>query len=185
MKKFSLLVLSVLLSLSACKKDEFVEFPECLSQFGEFSPENEPFKGEVSFSYFEESKIRVEETEDYLSFQIEEGNKLVFRYEFTKDDSPQIADDEYGEAIYFEVPGGSDQFTLTTSELKKAGGVFGRFCFCADGGFHHLAEGCIHGEKLPNGKWKVALAVKTLSTWEPMVRMISADFEKKDRPIQQ
>ena len=96
--------------------------------------------------------------------------------EFNKDDNPNIADDEYGEAIYFEVDPNKNSFHLSSDDLDDAKTVFGRFCFYVDGGFHSVDEGCIIGEKITENKWEVSFSLRINSTWEPITVMVSEEF---------
>lgn len=174
----------LLLALISCQKLSLDDLPECLSQFGEFKPINKPMVGDANFVFYESAALLVTEEDDNINFDLVDGDRTVFRYEFSKNDNPEIADDEYGEAIWFEVEPNADTFQLSDDDLVEAHALFGRFCFCVDGGFHKLERGCIYGEKISDSEWRVAIAVRTHTTWEAYTRMIYTDFKKTDKKLQ-
>ena len=51
-----------------------------------------------------------------------------------------------------------------------------RLCFCADGGYHRIIEGCIFGQKTGEGKWEVSIAIQSETNFDTYTRMIQGDF---------
>jgi hypothetical protein len=169
------LALIVTLGFGSCEKKN-VEYPECLNQFGTFSPDNKPGDGEVEFVFYENSDLSVSDDENRPYIEKIAGDKLVFRYEYTADDSPNIADDEYSEIVWFAVDPEGDSFEIHENDFKNSGATFGRMCFCVDRGFHWIKKGCIYGAKLGDGKWEITFAIESETNFETYTRMIQAEF---------
>jgi hypothetical protein len=177
MNRVIIALIAVLISFSACEKKKIEMYPECLNLFGEFTPNNKPMDGEAEFVFYKNSALEVNEDENYIYFNKVEGDQLVFKYEFTADDNPMIADDEYGESIWFAVDAEADSFDIPASDFKDANVIFGRMCFCADRGYHRISDGCIHGEKVSENKWAVAFVIRSSSDYDTYIRMIEGEFE--------
>ena len=157
-----------------------ISIPGSVVQFGEFNPNIYPYPGSNEHLLFHDSELDVKDQDDNVSLYIIEGEKLVFMYGFTKDDDPNIADDEYGETVFFEVDPDVEEFHIDSNNLDQYMVTFGRFCYCIDGGYHHVDEGCIHGEKISEDKWKVSFSLRITSTWEPITMMVDAEFTFDD-----
>lgn len=160
----------------SCEKKAVEGYPECLDQYGDFSPNNKPDKGEVEFIFYDRSDLAVEQDEERVYVDKVAGDRLVFKYQFTADDNPNIADDEYSEIFWFAIDPKGDSFEIHTKDFENSGATFGRMCFCADGGFHWITEGCIFGKLLGEGRWEVSMAFKSTTNYETYTRMIRADF---------
>lgn len=148
--KYLLLVLSVLL-LIQCQK-----LPESKNPC--------PDDGACHFEILNQSRLNVQENQGYLSLQTAKGSNLVFCYRYEKADQPNLADDEYKEELFFEIPSGLDSFELQDEKLERANATFGRLCFCADGGYHKITKGKISGKKIRNGSWEISCNLEINTT---------------------
>lgn len=164
------------IGFTSCEKKTIIEYPDCLEQFGEFEPNNKPGKGTVEFIFYDRSDLKVTEYDRGVSVEKVAGNKLVFKYQYVADDEPNIADDEYSEIIWFVVDPKGDSFEIHSDDFEDSGASFGRMCFCADGGFHWISDGCIYGKKTGEGKWEVSIAIQSETNYDKYTRMIQADF---------
>jgi hypothetical protein len=177
----TVILVAVVLVLPACDHTP-PTMPECLTAVSEFKPDDCPGNGDCSFAFYPESKLEVKEAEQYVSFEIKSGENLVFHFEYIKHDNPLILDDEYVEDIYFEVKPAGNSFVISTEDLKKAGVLFGRGCFCADGGYHRINQGCIYGYKINDRTWNISLNLTATTEYSSYNRMKQRDFLKTQRP---
>jgi len=175
MYKAIFIALLIFLGLGSCEKNNEI-YPECLDQFGDFEPVNKPGKGQVEFIFYENSDLAVNEDDGRVYFEKVPGDRFVFRYQFTGDEDPNIADDEYSEVIWFAVDPKGDSFDIYPDEFENSGALFGRMCFCVDGGFHWIKKGCIHGRLVGEGKWEVSIAIQSETNHDTYTRMIRGDF---------
>lgn len=169
--------ITIILSLSilSCEKEPESQ-PKCLDMFGEFEPVNKPGEGDVEFIFFDRSDLDIIEYEDGISVEKIVGNRLVFKYEYQSEDDPNIADDEYSEVIWFALNPKNDSFEINPTEFKKSAASFGRMCYCKDRGYHRIADGCIYGKKLGEGKWEISLVIKIVTDNDTYIRMIKGDY---------
>jgi hypothetical protein len=173
------ILLSSLLTLSLqCRKIP-IDFngENCIDGMPDFQPEPTNNQ-EYDFRFFENSSLQVDEGDRINGVDIVPGDKLVFQYEFVKNDSPQIADDEYTEYILFEIPAGLDSFIISGEDLKKSNAVFGAFCFCANVGYFWIDNGCIKGERVNNSTWNIAINISAQAPQHEFTKMLSEEFEK-------
>lgn len=176
---YSLLIGLALISFS-CEKKEPGELPACLSQFGEFIPDNEPRDGIAAFEFYADAKLVITDQEDWFSFEKVSGDHLVFKYEFVYDDAPDIIDDEYSEVVWFEVNPEGDSFEIDLSDFEQYKGLYGRLCFCVDGGWHKISDGCIYGKKIKDNTWNISMAIQLATNLQTYTRMIQSDFVRID-----
>lgn len=181
MKNLRTITIMLILALSACDHKP-PTLPDCLTASAGFNPDDCPGKGNCSFEFYTDSKLEFTEEGQYLSFEVKPGANLVFHFTFRKHDNPMIMDDEYEEKIYFEVNPAGNSFLISGEDLKKAGAMFGRMCFCPDGGYHRIDQGCIYGYKINCRTWNISLNLTASTEFSSYNRMKQTDFSKKERP---
>lgn len=115
-----------------------------------------PPNGDCHFDIFESSELALTENQGFISLRTDPGGKLVFCYQFQKEDQPNLADDEYKEELFWEIPEDIDSFEFVDEELSNAKTTFGRLCFCADGGYHRVNKGVLKGTKIGNKQWEIS-----------------------------
>ena len=97
-----------------------------------------------------ESKIEINNNQFISS-----GDKTVFElHNFTQGDL-NVADDELGERLIFEIDSEKTSFMALDSELEDLVMNFRRECFCEERDFKKVSSGCIQGEMQQNGEWRV------------------------------
>ncbi len=116
------------------------------------------------YHFSEKSKLSITSSEDsYMKYGvIEKGENTVFTYRFDAEDNEEIADDEYGEIIQFEVDAGLKEFSYSNSKLSEIILVFTKVCYCyfpMEDTKNVPALGTISGQKLSNNKWKIIINV--------------------------
>ena len=177
MKKLQLII--ILLVLVACEHNP-PNLPDCLTITSGFTPDNCSDNGSCSYEFYPDSKLEITEEEGYVSFEVKSGENLVFRFRFHKNDNPIIMDDEYEETILFEVRPSGNTFLITRDDLNKDGAIFGRMCFCPDGGYHRIGEGCIYGCKINSRTWNISLNLTAISEFSSYNRMKQKDFTRSN-----
>jgi len=137
-------------------------------------------EGKCTYSFTADKAIEI--TEDSTSqssfIDIVSGDKLVFQYQYTANDDPRIADDEYTENIYFEIDPSLDRFSFTDSELADANLVIQPICFCPPT-VHQLIVGTLSGERKNDGSWEITLDIKYDNYNTPQSISFTARFEEK------
>ena len=93
---------------------------------------NETTEDLYVYHYSEKSKLSISSSEDsYMKYGvIEKGENTVFTYRFDAKDNEEIADDESGEVIQFEVDAGIKEFSYSDSKLSEIILVFTKVCYC-------------------------------------------------------
>jgi len=93
---------------------------------------NETTEDLYGYHYSEKSKLSISSSEDsYMKYGVvEKGENTVFTYRFDAEDIEEIADDESGEVIQFEVDAGIKEFSYSDSKLSEIILVFTKVCYC-------------------------------------------------------
>ena len=129
------------------------------------------------------SKLEIETTQYGISIDIIPGDKLVFEYHFTKESNPNISDSGYDEYLYFEQVAGTEDFRLTSEDLRLNNTYLRRACFCMFTDFRPVTTGEISGEKTGNMEWNVSFDVEAVieENGEP-IETIAIQSSGKFRP---
>lgn len=148
MKTTKMLVLIAFLLLS-CSTDEINE---------------DDHRDAVYYSYTAKSRLTISSPEQqYMNYGlIEEGENLVFEYQFIAYDEEQIADDEYAETILIEIDSSLESFAYADDELATLPIVFTQYCYCyfpMDESKNVPPKGTIQGEKRANDEWHLTIDV--------------------------
>ena len=117
-----------------------------------------------AYSYTNKSDLIISTSEDsYMKFgTVASGENLVFEYRFNAEDDAQIADDEYGETIRFEIDEDLNEFSYSNTELATMKLVFSRDCFCyfpMDVSKNVEPTGSISGQKISDKQWNIKIDV--------------------------
>lgn len=62
--------------------------------------------------------------------ELVDGSKTVLKFEYIKNTSPEIQDDNYSEIIYIEIDDEITSMELKDQELSSVKAGFARICFC-------------------------------------------------------
>ncbi|WP_310991300.1 hypothetical protein [Aequorivita marina] len=81
----------------------------------------------------------------------EEGNNTIIAYTYHKPGPKGVADADYSETIHFEIPAGVENFKKSDASLSDVNLLYGRHCFCRDGGYFPVTKGKLVVEKTENG----------------------------------
>jgi len=116
------------------------------------------------YHFSEKSKLSISSSEDsYIKYGVvKKGEKTVYTYRFDAKDNEEIADDEYGETIQFEIETGLTEFSYSNTELSEIALVFTKYCFCyfpLEPSKNVPPMGSISGQKISNHRWKININV--------------------------
>jgi len=73
--------------------------------------------------------------------EIAEGDKLVVKYHYKKDEVKDVMDAGLSEYLYLEFDPKERQIILKDKELQKVKMVYGRVCRCSDMGYYQVKQG--------------------------------------------
>ncbi len=82
---------------------------------------------------------------------IQDGNNTVIEYTYHKPGPKGTADADYSETIHFEIPSGVKNLSKENSSLSDVNLLYGRHCFCRDGGYFPITKGKLIVEKTADG----------------------------------
>ncbi len=141
-------------------------------------------KNKVSYAYtFIENAALIIESQNngYMKYwSLEEGENLVFEYEYQAEDNEHIQDDEYAEFIHFQIDPSLNEFNYSDSELESINAVFTESCFCGypDDELKDVPpKGNISGQKLSATEWEISIDV---TFYGDEKKTISEIFTRKD-----
>ena len=135
MKNISI-VLICFLCLS-CKSIKFEETPKCPKNY----ICNTELLSHKSIKLSDDSIGKI-----YPKFE-DDKNFHVIKYTYQYKGQPQIADDTYLEAIYFQIPQDTKNLKLSNKQLSEAKLIAQKSCFCRDAGYELVKIGHLNIEK--------------------------------------
>lgn len=88
-----------------------------------------------------------------------DSDGIVLKYEYKRDEQPQLADDGYSELIYLEISKEDLEHGIQNLKLHKINLVFARLCFCRGAsGYYKILEGNISITKQKNKEYHIELS---------------------------
>jgi hypothetical protein len=79
--------------------------------------------------------------------EITEGGNIVVEFTYLKKGPEGTADGDYSETIHFEIPSTTKNLSKENASLKDVNLLYGRHCFCRDGGYSAVTDGKLLVEK--------------------------------------
>lgn len=136
--------------------------------------------GKCAYTFEEGKKLVLDSSGvDAIFVEVQEGNDLVFTYSYTKNDRPNIADDEYSETIRFQVPAGADSFRYEDAELNEMPMYLQAICFCPQEISRPL-RGSVSGKKRDDKMWEIEMDVVFDLFDTEEVRSFESTFEEAE-----
>jgi hypothetical protein len=90
-----------------------------------------PEKGYCEVKIFKNKALSVNETGNELFYEfIDDINKTVVQYEFSKNQDKKMYDGDYKEEIVFEIDNNIKKIEFKNNELNQTKMLYGRHCFC-------------------------------------------------------
>lgn len=96
-------------------------------------------------------------------FEITNGTRMLFEYEFRSKDIIAMSDDEMMEKVIFSINPNRNSFTFNNTSIKDTRLIFTQSCFCRDAGNYVIKAGNISGVKINATTWKVKLKINYLA----------------------
>jgi hypothetical protein len=126
------------------------------------STRNCPADGICTFEILENQELQLMKDEFGNTFhQLNniEG-KVILKFEYKKNQDPQLADDEYTEIIFVQINKSTNLLELKDESLSDANVSFARMCFCRGAtGIYPVKKGKLQLDKL-NGEYHLKLNFK-------------------------
>lgn len=122
-------------------------------------PTNCPADGKCSLSIqYKKSLNLIEDSWANTYPEIVNGNKVVFTFEYKRNEIPNTADGHYIEQILFELNPENINLELKDQELENVNMLFARFCYCkGQTGYYKVTDGHLKIKKLKNEKYYLSL----------------------------
>lgn len=79
--------------------------------------------------------------------EIVAGENIVVVFTYSKKGPEGTADGDYSETIHFEIPAATTNLSKADASLSDVNLLFGRHCFCRDGGYFRVTDGKLLLEK--------------------------------------
>lgn len=104
---------------------------------------------------FKESKAGV-----FTRYEINNGNSIVFKYNYDDPGHPDYADTDYKEELLFQIPENSEEELIEASEFRDHN-VFFKSVNFSNSGILKVEEdrGCIYLKKISEDSWEVNINV--------------------------
>lgn len=94
-------------------------------------------------------------------YTVEDGNNLVFEYNYTRAQCDYIADDEWGETLIFQVEDQNNNFDFTNDEILATNCFYQQQGAWVNHNQYQIKRGVIKGEKISENQWKITVDVET------------------------
>ncbi len=101
-----------------------------------------------------------------LTLSLDKGTALVFKYQYDQIAPKNIADGDFSETIYFQLPYNTESIRLDDKQLEKGHVYYTRSCFCPRIGVLSVSEGYLEAEKITQNIWSVSASLKINTEYE-------------------
>ena len=157
MRSFYLLV--VLLLIFSCKNSKNATEEPDSSIIPVHYLESCPDNGICSIQVMHQTNLLVKTDETGKFYPVtEKGESLVIKYVYKRNSDENIADSNYSEIIYFELPDTKLNLNLQDKDLSQVKLLYGRLCFCRDAsGYFPVTKGKLITEKTGKNQLKIVL----------------------------
>lgn len=96
-----------------------------------------------------------------LYTEIINGNSLVFKFSYKRNDIPNTMDSQYVEQVLMELDPKNLETALKDSELKNVNVLFARFCYCkGQTGYYRVRHGQLVIKKIADSHYQLHLTFK-------------------------
>lgn len=107
-----------------------------------------PDEGTCSVVVHKNKKLTIKEDGIGSTYpEIVDGTNIVVEYTYLKKGPAGTADGDYSETIHFEIPSNTNNLSKENTNLTDVKLLFGRHCFCRDGGYFPITDGKLLVEK--------------------------------------
>jgi len=153
------LIIIGLLFLISCKTAEKATSQVNMNKPVSIQTENCPENGTCTIELLPDKTIDFKTDEfDNLYPVISEGNKTVLKYTFSKKPIENVADSNYTELIYAELPNQISELNFENTALQTIKLHYGRLCFCkGESGYFPINNGVFKLSKVDENSIKIDL----------------------------
>ncbi|PCH99939.1 MAG: hypothetical protein COB81_09810 [Flavobacteriaceae bacterium] len=110
---------------------------------------------------------------------LEDSNGSLLKFEYTKQTPENIADANYSEIIYIDLPENFSEINNRNITLEKTQILFGRFCYCkGNTGFYTVENSHLFAKMTAKNRLKLALNF-TLKKVPHLISSIQEDIHLK------
>jgi len=138
MRTFFIIFLVSLLASCSANKDQTAENKVVLPPPHINCPEG----GNCTFELLKNSRLDLKKDDiGKLYPEVTEGDKMVVKFHYKKDEVKDVMDAGLSEYVYLEFDPADQQIILKDKELQKVKMVYGRICHCTDNGYYQVQKG--------------------------------------------
>jgi len=121
-----------------------------------------PDDGVCTFDIFKNSTLEIKSDNIGLIYpEINNGNNIVLKFEYTRNEIPNTADSNHQEIIYLELDSNKIENNLKDINLQNVKLLFGRLCFCrGQTGYYKIVNGILSIKKISNNEYLLKLEFK-------------------------
>lgn len=151
-----LYLLSLVICLVSCKTKSHLKSVNSKEINSTTCPKN----GFCSFKLYENKILKVK-TDDFgaVYTEILDGDYLVLKFEYNKNDNPNYQDGSYREEVFIQLD--PKNLELETTNLKDEKLFFARWCYCkGQTGYYKINQGKLSVVKTDDKSFKVNLSFK-------------------------
>ncbi|RZV70907.1 MAG: hypothetical protein EX254_00165 [Flavobacteriaceae bacterium] len=122
-----------------------------------------PEDGKCIFEVLPNKSIQITKTSlNEIYPKLIDGNKVVLRFDYKRNEMPDVQDSSYNEIILVEIDPNAPEVELNGKRMSEAKLFFARFCFCrGQTGYYVIDQGNLKIEKLNGNHYSFELNFKT------------------------
>ena len=108
-----------------------------------------PKDGICTFEVMQNKSLNILQDEIKAFYpQISDGNKIILKFQYKRNEIPNTADGGYTELIYVELDANNLEIDLENSQLQEVKLLFARLCFCrGQTGYYKVKKGILSIKK--------------------------------------
>lgn len=120
-----------------------------------------PDDGVCTFEILENKSLKILQDEfGNLYPEISEGNNIILKFQYKRNEIPNAVDSSYSELIYVELDPNNLILDLDNSQLQNVKLLFARLCYCkGQTGYYKVKNGILSISK-ENDKYQINLEFK-------------------------
>lgn len=123
---------------------------------------NCPDDGECKTELILNSKLEIKSDEFGNTYtNIVRGNKIIFKFSYSRNIDKMAVDGHYIEEIYAEFDNSIKDISLKDKALEKVKLLFNRMCYCkGSAGYYHIENGMLNIKKVDSNTYNIQLDFK-------------------------
>lgn len=110
-----------------------------------------------------EINVTYDPTLELTTYTVENGDNLVFEYNHIGAQCDNIADDEWGERLTFEIDKDATEFEFTDDAILETKCFYQYYGAWAPPHHYEVKNGSISGHKIDNTNWEVTIDITVIA----------------------